>query len=85
MRIAWGLIVVAADLFHFGGLLFVRAETCADGLFTCAANTGPIYPADAVTTCSAASCTSGECCVAGEKCQFGSQSPSEDCRHSSIR
>lgn len=85
MRIAWGLIVVAADLFHFGGLLFVRAETCADGLFSCDPNTGPIYPAEAISACSAASCTSADCCEPGEECQFRSKSPSEDCRHSSFR
>lgn len=66
MKAAWGLIVLAAELFQFGGLLSVRAETCADNNFgICPGGTGPINPLP-VTTCSG-TCDDTDCCETSEK------------------
>ena len=77
MKAAWGLIVLAAELFQFGGLLSVRAETCADELFTCAGGTGPINPLP-VTTCSGGACTSADCCETREQSGFLHTAVSDD-------
>ena len=66
MKVAWGLAVVAADLFQFGGLLSVGADTCVSPGIACDSGFGPKNPLPE-TNCAGTPCTNTECCDAGEE------------------
>lgn len=76
-KAAWGLVVLAADLFQFGGLLSVGADTCVSPGISCSSGFGPKNPLP-TTNCAGVPCINSECCDAGEK--EGSSSSGVRCR-----